>query len=45
MLSNRISINNGLYKIAIGKYYRNYRVIENEFTQIMDVSFGLNVES
>jgi hypothetical protein len=39
MLSNRISINYGLYKIAIGKYYRNYRTIENDFTQIMDVSF------
>ncbi|XP_060836525.1 modular serine protease-like isoform X2 [Rhopalosiphum padi] len=37
MLSNRISINNGLYRIAVGKYYRNYTVIDNDFTQIMDV--------
>ncbi|XP_060836504.1 uncharacterized protein LOC132919163 isoform X2 [Rhopalosiphum padi] len=37
MLSKRISINNGLYKIAIGKYYRNYKVFRNESTQIMDV--------
>ncbi|XP_026815140.1 modular serine protease-like isoform X2 [Rhopalosiphum maidis] len=37
MLSNRISINNGLYRIAVGKYYRNYTVIDNDFTQILDV--------
>ncbi|XP_026815136.1 uncharacterized protein LOC113555042 isoform X2 [Rhopalosiphum maidis] len=37
MLSNRISINNGLYRIAVGKYDRNYTVIDNDFTQIMNV--------
>jgi len=39
MLSNIISINDGLYRIAVGKYNRNYTVIDNDFTQIMDVSF------
>jgi len=39
MISNRISVNNGLYRIAVGKYYRNFTVIDNDFTQIMDVSF------
>ncbi|XP_003240403.1 trypsin-1 [Acyrthosiphon pisum] len=37
MLSNSISINNGLYKIAVGKYDRNFTIIDNEFTQIMNV--------
>jgi len=38
MSSNRIPINDGSYKVAVGKYTRNYTVIDNEFTQIMDVS-------
>ncbi|XP_060881631.1 uncharacterized protein LOC132953091 isoform X2 [Metopolophium dirhodum] len=37
MLSNNISINNGLYKIAVGKYDRNFTIIDNDFTQIMNV--------
>jgi hypothetical protein len=39
MLSKRLSINDGLYKIAVGKYDRDYSVIDNEFTQIIDVSY------
>jgi len=38
MLSNIISINDGLYKVAVGKYNRSYTVIDNDFTQILDVS-------
>ncbi|XP_060836526.1 modular serine protease-like isoform X1 [Rhopalosiphum padi] len=37
MLSKRLSINDGQFKIAVGKYDRDYTVIDNEFTQIMDV--------
>jgi len=39
MLSNIISINDGLYKIAVGKYNRDLTLIDNDFTQIMDVSY------
>ncbi|XP_029342388.1 uncharacterized protein LOC115033024 isoform X1 [Acyrthosiphon pisum] len=37
MLSRKISINDGLYKIAVGKYARNFTVIDNDFTQIINV--------
>ncbi|XP_060837335.1 modular serine protease-like [Rhopalosiphum padi] len=37
MLSNRISVNDGLYKIAVGKFNRNFNVIDNQFTQILNV--------
>ncbi|CAH1709698.1 unnamed protein product [Aphis gossypii] len=32
-----ISINDGLYKIAVGKYERDFTVIDNQFTQMMNV--------
>jgi len=38
MLSNSRIINDGLYKIAVGKYDRNFSVIDTDFTQIMNVS-------
>jgi len=38
MLSNIISVNDGLYKIAVGKYDRNLTNIDNDFTQIVNVS-------
>ncbi|CAI6344248.1 unnamed protein product [Macrosiphum euphorbiae] len=37
MLSNRIPINDGLYKIAVGKYARDFSIIDNDFTQIINV--------
>ncbi|CAI6367530.1 unnamed protein product [Macrosiphum euphorbiae] len=37
MLSKRISITDGLYKIAVGKYSRDFSVIDNDFTQIINV--------
>ncbi|KAF0762508.1 Uncharacterized protein FWK35_00006322 [Aphis craccivora] len=37
MISNIISINDDLYKIAVGKYNRDLTVIDNDFTQIMNV--------
>ncbi|CAI6344827.1 unnamed protein product [Macrosiphum euphorbiae] len=37
MSSNRISINDGLYNISVGKYDRNFPVIDNDFTQILNV--------
>ncbi|XP_016655958.1 modular serine protease isoform X2 [Acyrthosiphon pisum] len=37
MLSSNISINDSLYKIAVGKYDRNFTIIDNDFTQIMNV--------
>ncbi|XP_016659042.1 uncharacterized protein LOC100166859 isoform X3 [Acyrthosiphon pisum] len=37
MLSNTISISDGLYKIAVGKYDRNFSIIDNEFTKIINV--------
>jgi len=39
MISNRISVNDGLYRIAVGKYSRDFTIIDNEFTQILDVSY------
>lgn len=36
-LTNRILLNDGQYKIAVGKYKRDFSVIDNEFTQIIDV--------
>jgi len=38
MISNRILVNDGLYKIAVGKYSRDFTTIDNQFTQIFDVS-------
>jgi len=38
MLSKNISITDGLYKISVGKYDRNFTVIDNEFTEIINVS-------
>ncbi|XP_060869344.1 uncharacterized protein LOC132944160 isoform X2 [Metopolophium dirhodum] len=32
-----IIVNVGLYKIAVGKYDRNFRKLDNEFTKIMNV--------
>jgi len=40
MVSNTISVNDGLYKIAVGKYARDFTVIDNKFTNIMDVSYN-----
>ncbi|XP_029344850.1 modular serine protease-like [Acyrthosiphon pisum] len=37
MLSKIISINDGLFKIAVGKYDRNFTTIDNDFTQIINV--------
>eukprot|EP00102_Acyrthosiphon_pisum_P015054 XP_008185439.2 PREDICTED: limulus clotting factor C-like isoform X2 [Acyrthosiphon pisum] len=37
MLSMKISINDGIYKIAVGKYTRDFSVIDNDFTQIINV--------
>ncbi|XP_029344854.1 mannan-binding lectin serine protease 2 [Acyrthosiphon pisum] len=37
MFSKKISINDGLYKIAVGKYSRNFSVIDSDFTQIINV--------
>jgi len=39
MLSKQISINDSLYNIAVGKYDRNFNVIDNDVTQIIDVSY------
>ncbi|CAH1715675.1 unnamed protein product [Aphis gossypii] len=36
-LTNRIIINNGTYKIAVGKYKRDIAIKDNAFTQIVDV--------
>jgi len=37
--SNTISISDGLYKIAVGKYDRNFSIIDNQFTKIINVSY------
>ncbi|XP_022182774.1 uncharacterized protein LOC111042453 isoform X2 [Myzus persicae] len=37
MLSKNFSINISLYKIAVGKYSRDFSVIDNDFTQIFNV--------
>jgi len=39
MLSNNISINDGLYKIAVGKYDRNFTIIDSDLTQIINVRY------
>jgi hypothetical protein len=39
ILSNKISINDDSYKVAVGKYDRNFTVVDNEFTRIMNVYF------
>lgn len=31
-------MSNGLYKIAVGKYDKDISIMDNEFTQINDVS-------
>jgi len=36
--SKKISINDGSYKVAVGKYDRDITIIDNDFTRIMDVS-------
>ncbi|XP_060870975.1 modular serine protease-like isoform X2 [Metopolophium dirhodum] len=36
-ISNRILVNDGLYRIAVGKYARDLTVIDNDFTQILNV--------
>jgi len=41
MISNRITVNDGLYRIAVGKYARDFTVIDNDFTQILNVSYLL----
>ncbi|KAE9523064.1 hypothetical protein AGLY_016536 [Aphis glycines] len=38
ILSNNISINNDSYKVAIGKYDINFTIVDNDFTQIMNVA-------
>jgi len=38
MQFNRLSIN-GVYKIAVGKHNKDMKVIDNDFTQVMDVSY------
>jgi len=38
MLSNQISINDGQYKVAVGKDDRNFTVIDNGLTQIIEVN-------
>jgi len=39
MSSLKISINDGLYKIAVAKYDRNFTVIDNDYTQIINVCY------
>jgi hypothetical protein len=39
ILSKQISIKDNSYKVAIGKYDKNFTVIENENTIKMDVSY------
>lgn len=35
--TDRIILNNNMYKVGVGKYDRNISVVDNEFTQIIDV--------
>jgi hypothetical protein len=37
-MSKNITITDGKYKIAVGKYDRNFTLIHNNSTQIVDVS-------
>lgn len=39
LLSKEISINGDSYKVAVGKYDKNFTVLDNEFTQIINVSY------
>jgi len=43
LLSKDISINGDSYKVAVGKYDINFTVLDNEFTQIINVSYYLRV--
>ncbi|CAI6345677.1 unnamed protein product [Macrosiphum euphorbiae] len=36
MISNTIAVNDDRYKIAVGKYARNFTVIDNKFTEIIN---------
>lgn len=44
LLSKEISINGDSYKVAVGKYDKNFTVLDNEFTQIINVNYHLRVE-
>ncbi|KAE9523065.1 hypothetical protein AGLY_016537 [Aphis glycines] len=37
ILSNKISINDDSYKVAVGKYDRNLTIVDNDFTQTINV--------
>lgn len=37
LLTKQSSINNGIVKVAVGKLNRNFTVLDNEFTKIIDV--------
>jgi hypothetical protein len=37
-MTNRILINDGTYKISVGKYKSDILIKDNEFTQIVDVN-------
>ena len=37
-LTSRIILNDGMYKIAVGKYKSDITIKDNEFTQVIDVS-------
>lgn len=37
-LTHHIPVQDGLYKVAVGKYTRNITKMDNEFTQIIDVT-------
>jgi len=37
-LTSRILLNDGMYKVGVGKYKSDITVKDNEFTQIVDVS-------
>jgi len=37
-LTNRILLNDGTYKVGVGKYNSDITIKDNEFTQIIDVS-------
>jgi len=38
-MPSNITITDGLYKIAAGKYYRNFKINDDEFPQIINVSY------
>jgi len=37
-LTSRILLNDGTYKVGVGKYKSDITIKDNEFTQIVDVS-------